>query len=215
MPIRVVIADDHKIFREGIRQLLQSHGEVEVVSEADNGRAAVALVRQLQPEVVIMDVSMNGLNGVEATRQIASAGLATKVLALSMHDDRSFVRRMLQAGADGYLLKDCSLEELVQAVQTVSKGMSYISPKITGVVIEAFKETSAVASEEDIPLTPREREVLQLLAEGRSTKQIASDLGVSVKTVESHRRQIMVKLGMHSIAQLTKYAIRHGMTTLD
>lgn len=215
MTIRTLIADDHMIFREGLRTLLKNHPDIEVVGEADNGRTAVGLARELHPDVVIMDVAMPDLNGIEATRQINESKLGIRVLALSMHSDRRFVIRMLQAGVSGYLLKDCAFEELALAIQTVMDGKIYLSPGVTGVVVEDYKHQLASADVAEAPvLTPREREVLQLLAEGRSTKETAGLLGVSVKTVETHRKQIMDKLDLHSVAELTKYALREGITSL-
>lgn len=216
MSIRVLLVDDHCIVREGIRALIAAEPEVEVVGEADNGRQAVQLARELAPDVVIMDISMRGLNGVEATRQIISASAGVKVLALSMHSDRSFVAQMLRAGASGYLQKGCSFEELMRGVRVVAANETYLSPVIARMVAEDYvrqlskAETSLLAT-----LTPKEREVLQLLAEGNTTKQIAAALEVSRKTVTTHRRNIMQKLNVYNAAELTKYAIREGLTSLE
>jgi DNA-binding NarL/FixJ family response regulator len=216
MSIRIVLADDHKITRQGLRSLLEKESDMEVVAEAEQGRAAVQLVGELSPDIVIMDVSMPDLNGMEAARQIAAARPDVKVIALSMHSDSLFVTEMLRSGASGYLLKDCAFEELARAIRTVSQGKTYLSPSISGVVVDDYLHRLSKA---DTPganvLSNREREVLQLLAEGKSTKQIALHLHISVKTVETHRRQIMEKLDIHSVAELTKYAIRQGFTSLE
>jgi DNA-binding NarL/FixJ family response regulator len=213
---RILIADDHKITRQGLRSLLESDRELEVVAEAQNGREAVELAKQCSPDVVIIDVSMPGLNGVEATRRIISDNRNVKVIALSMHSDTLFVSEMLKSGAVGYLLKDCAFEELLQAIKTVIDGKTYLSPSISTIVVDDYLHRLAkpYALEVDV-LTDREREVLQLLAEGQSTKQIAIKLHVSAKTIETHRRQIMNKLDLHTVAELTKYAVRKGLTTLD
>jgi DNA-binding NarL/FixJ family response regulator len=189
---------------------------MEVVAEAEQGRAAVQLVGELSPDIVIMDVSMPDLNGMEAARQIAAARPDVKIIALSMHSDSLFVTEMLRSGASGYLLKDCAFEELARAIRTVSQGKTYLSPSISGVVVDDYlhRLSKADASGANV-LSNREREVLQLLAEGKSTKQIALHLHISVKTVETHRRQIMEKLDIHSVAELTKYAIRQGFTSLE
>jgi len=216
MGIRIILADDHKITRQGLRSLLEAIADMEVVAEAENGRGAVELAKQFSPDVIIMDVSMPDLNGVEATRQILADNPAVRVVALSMHSDTLFVSEMLKSGAGGYLLKDCAFEELEQAIRTVMQGKSYLSPSISGVVVEDYlhrlgrEEVSALQV-----LTDREREVLQLMAEGQSTKQIALKLHISAKTVETHRRQIMNKLDLHTVAELTKYAIRKGLTALE
>ena len=217
MSIRVLIADDHKIMLAGLRSLLEKQTDFEVVGEADNGRKAVQMAQEKTPDVVVMDVSMPDLNGIEATMQIVESLPKTRVIALSMHSDKRFVMGMLRAGASGYLLKDCASQELANAIVQVAGGKKYLSPEITGVVIDDFllggssEEVATAAS----PLSPREREVLQLIAEGWSTKQIASHLYVSIKTIETHRRQIMKKLDLHSIADLTKYAIREGLTSVE
>ena len=189
---------------------------MEVIGEADNGRRAVELVDELAPDVVVMDIGMPELNGIEATRRIVHDHPHTRVIALSMHSDRRFLGEILKAGASGYLLKDGAFEELAGAIRTVIGNKMYLSPRIADVVVEDYVrhlprgEPSAFAA-----LTPREREVLQLLAEGKATKQAAACLHVSVKTVETHRRQIMTKLDIHSVAELTKYAIREGLTTVE
>jgi DNA-binding NarL/FixJ family response regulator len=214
--INIVLADDHQIVRHGLRSLLSAEPDMAVVGEADNGRAVVRLVQELAPQVVIMDISMPDLNGIEATRQIVSDAPGIKVIALSMHSDSLFVLNMFKAGASGYLLKDCALEELVKAVRTVINRKVYLSPGISDIVIKDFvigwasTESSAYSI-----LTAREREVLQLMAEGKSTTQIAESLCVSIKTVEAHRKQLMNKLDIHSVAELTKYAIRQGLTSLE
>ena len=217
MSIRVLIADDHKIMLAGLRSLLEKQTDFEVVGEADNGRKAVQMAQEKKPDVVVMDVSMPDLNGIEATTQIIESLPETRVIALSMHSDKRFVMGMLRAGASGYLLKDCASQELANAIVQVAGGKKYLSPEITGVVINDFllgdsSEDVAIAASQ---LSPREREVLQLIAEGWSTKQIASHLYVSIKTIETHRRQIMKKLDLHSIADLTKYAIREGLTSIE
>jgi two-component system, NarL family, response regulator NreC len=216
MSTRVLIADDHKIVREGLKALIDKQESMQVVAEADNGLEAVRLARKLQPDVVIMDLGMPQMNGIEATREVTAREPGIKVIALSMHSDKRFVLQMIKAGASGYLLKDSAFEELITAIKTVVSNQSYLSPKITDVVIKDYLQT---LSKGDVSafsvLTAREREVLQLLAEGRSTKEIAASLNVSVKTVETHRQQIMDKLNIRSVAELTKYAIREGLTSLE
>jgi len=216
MSITILLADDHKITRQGLRSLLDKQDDMEVVAEAEDGRTTVSLVRELLPDVVIMDVSMPDLNGMEATRQITGELPNVKIIALSMHSDELFVTEMLKSGASGYLLKDCAFEELERAIRAVVVGQRYLSPCISGVVVNGYlhrlSKTDFSGSE---VLTDREREVLQLMAEGKSTKQIALKLHISIKTVETHRRQIMDKLDIHSVAELTKYAIRKGLTSLE
>ena len=216
MSIRILLADDHKITRQGLRSLLDKQSDMEVVAEAEEGRTTVRLVRELLPDVVIMDVSMPDLNGMEAARQITREFGNVRIVALSMHSDSLFVTEMLKSGASGYLLKDCAFEELARAIRAVVAGKTYLSPSISGVVVDDYlhRLSKADFSGLDI-LTSREREVLQLLAEGKSTKQIALKLHISVKTVETHRRQIMNKLDIHTVAELTKYAIRKGLTSLE
>lgn len=216
MCIRILLADDHKIIRQGLRSLLDKQSDMEVVAEAEDGRTAVCLVEEMIPEVVIMDVSMPELNGMEAARQIVSKFSNVKIIALSMHSDTLFVSEMLKSGASGYLLKDCAFTELDHAIRAVVSGKTYLSPAISGAVVDDYLHHLSKAEElaSEI-LTDREREVLQLMAEGKSTKQIALKLHISIKTVETHRRQIMHKLDIHTVAELTKYAVRKGLTTLE
>ena len=202
--------------REGLRTLIEKQPDMEVVAEAENGRMAVQLARKLFPEVVVMDIGMPDLNGLEATRQILANNPKVKVIALSMHSAKRFVIEMLKAGSSGYLLKDCAFEELALAIRTVIANQIYVSPSINDMMIKDYvhnlsKTEFSVAS----ILTPREREVLQLLAEGKTTKQISASLKVSVKTIETYRQQIMHKLNLHSVAELTRYAIREGITPLE
>ena len=216
MSIKILLADDHRIMRSGLRSLLDKEPDMEVVAEAENGRMTVQLARKLSPDVVIMDISMPDLNGIEASRQILSEAPDVKVVALSMHSDEQFVVEMLDAGASGYLLKDCALGELCLAIRAVVANQNYLSPGIASIVIKDYRRELSRAEPPSSPvLTPREREVLQLVAEGNSSKKIASLLYISVKTVEAHRHQIMDKLNIHSVAELTKYAIRKGITSLD
>ena len=216
MSTRILLVDDHKITRQGLRSLLENEQDMEVVAEAEEGRTAVRLAREMVPDVVIMDVSMPDLNGMEAARQIVGDCPDTKVIALSMHSDALFVTEMLKSGASGYLLKDCAFEELARAIRTVAAEKTYLSPSISGVVVNDYVHLLSKGESVDAEvLSSREREVLQLLAEGKSTKQIALRLHISAKTVETHRRQIMEKLDIHSVAELTKYAIRKGFTSLE
>jgi DNA-binding NarL/FixJ family response regulator len=214
MPIKIILADDHKIVRQGLRTLLEQEPDLEVMAEADDGRMAVRLARELSPQVVIMDVSMPDLNGIEATRQVLAECPGVKVIALSMHADRRFVMNMLKAGASGYLLKDSAFEELATAIRMVLAGKIYLSTEIANVVVKDYLQGGGDESVFSV-LTPREREVLQLMAEGKSSRQIADHLNISIKTVETHRMQIQHKLEIYSVAELTKYAIREGLSSLD
>ncbi len=216
MTIRILLADDHIITRQGLRSLLDNQSDMEVVGDAENGRTAVELSDELEPDIVIMDVSMPDLNGIEATRQIISQSPNIKIIALSMHSDSLYVSEMLKSGASGYLLKDCAFEELTEAIRIVTSDKTYLSPSISGVVIDDYlhRLSKTDVSDPDV-LTDRERQILQPIAEGKTTKQIALQLHISTKTVETHRRQIMNKLNLHSVAELTKYAIRKGLTALD
>lgn len=210
----ILIADDHRLLREGLRALLEREG-FRVIAEADNGRTAVRLARELQPDIVITDIAMPDLNGVEATRQICAEAPRAKVLALSMHTESRFVLGILEAGASGYLLKDAAFEELSGAIKAILKDQIYLSPAVAGVVVrQSLGRVEAKRRSQHVELSKREREVLQLIAEGKSTKDIAARLYVSIKTVETHRKQIMDKLDLHSIAELTKYAVREGVTFL-
>jgi two-component system, NarL family, response regulator NreC len=214
--IKILLADDHKLLREGLRALIEEQRNMTVVAEAEDGRSAVRLATKLSPDIIVMDISMPGLNGIDATRQITAESPGIKVIALSMHADRNFVVEMFKAGAAGYLLKDCAFEELILAIRAVSSKKAYLSSKLSDTMIKDYvnlfpkKKLSAFSA-----LTAREREVLQLLAEGKSTREVAAKLNVSTKTVETFRRLIMKKLDIHSVAELTKYAIRTGLTSLD
>jgi DNA-binding NarL/FixJ family response regulator len=215
--ITILVVDDHKILRQGLRTLLAKEADMEVLAEAEDGRGAVRLVRELSPQVVIMDVGMPDLNGIEATRQILQESPETKVIALSMHSDRRFVTNMIKAGASGYLLKDSAFEELATAIRVVMARKTYLSHEIAHVVVTDYVQGGGSKDEYSVfsVLSPREREVLQLMAEGKANRQIAETLNVSLKTVETHRQQIMNKLGIHNIVELTKYAIREGLASLD
>jgi DNA-binding NarL/FixJ family response regulator len=215
MPVRIVIADDHRIVREGLRHLLEKRTDFKVVGEAPDGESAVRLAKELSPDIVIVDISMPGLNGIEATRRILAERPEIRVLALSMHSDRRFVIETLKAGASGYLLKDSAFDELARAIEVVMARGAFLSPAITEMVVRDYVLQSGCDDDAVFSvLTPREREVLQLMAEGEPTRAIAAHLAVSVKTVETYRQQIMEKLDLHSVAELTKYAVREGLTEL-
>ncbi|OGR08378.1 MAG: DNA-binding response regulator [Desulfobacca sp. RBG_16_58_9] len=214
MSIKVLIADDHQIMREGLRAMLEKEHDIVVLGEAEDGRMIERLARELAPDVIIMDVAMPDLNGIEATRQIVAELPGVKIIALSMHDDRRFVLNMLKAGAAGYMLKDSAFTDLAKAIRVVMSGKTYLSHEVTDIVVKDYVSSSQSAESSAFHLlSPREREVLQLLAEGKTSALIGEKLHISVKTVETHRQQIMVKLKIRSVAELTKYAIREGLTS--
>lgn len=213
---QVMIADDHKIFREGLRHIVQDELHLDVIAQANDGREAVALAAKHRPDLIIMDISMPDMNGIEATRRILQSSPQTKVIALSMHKSKEFVSKMLHAGATAYLLKDCAIDELGDAIKHVMANKFYISPDIAEMVVEDYLRQQEEKTDSAITkLTPKEREVLQLIAEGKSTKEAAATLNTSISTVETHRQHVMEKLNIFSVAELTKYAIREGLTSLE
>lgn len=209
----VLLADDHEIVREGLRAMLQTQDDIKVIGEAENGRQILKMTRQKKPDLVIMDIGMPELNGIDATKAICEEFTGVRVIALSMHSDKRFVLGMLKAGASGYLLKECAFQELITAVKSVFSGGIYISPKIAMHLVSDYVHLSDNALPSGIKvLSGREREVLQLIAEGKATKEIASTLNISIKTVETRRKGIMDKLEIRNIADLVKFAIREGLT---
>jgi len=213
-PIRVLLADDHALVRAGLRKLLESLSGVAIVGEAGDGREALALVASKNPDLVLLDITMPGLNGLEAAERIGREHPGTRVILLSMHASEEHVLRALRAGAAGYLPKDAALEELELAINAVRRGEIYLSPAVSRHVSDYVRRTGAETEPRE-SLTPRQREILQLIAEGQSTKRIAGTLGVSVKTVETHRSQLMEKLDIHDVAGLVRYAIRIGLVSPD
>ena len=212
MRVRVLVVDDQPILRQGLMALLCREQGMQVVGEAADGAEAVRLARELRPNVVVMDIAMPGLNGIEATRQVVAEASAVKVLCLSVHDERAMVASVIDAGASGYLLKDCVYEELVRAVQALARNEAYLSPRIAGMLLDERRARgAAVPAGALAALTAREREIVRLLAEGYTTKQIAARLCISLKTVATHREHAMAKLDIHSVAGLTRYAIREGL----
>ena len=212
----VMIVDDHQIVRDGLKAILHHEEGIGVIAEADNGRTALRLVDELKPEIVIMDIAMPDMNGIEATRRISSEHPEIKALILSMHHDKRMVIEVFNAGARGYLLKECASDELLRAIRTLLQGETYLSPKISSIVVkDLVKKQQGENPSEIFSLSSREREVLQLLAEGKNMKEIAFTLDVSIKTVEAFRKRLMDKLKVNSIAELTKIAIREGLTSLD
>ncbi len=213
--MKVVLADDHRIMRDGLRAVLTAAG-VQVVGEAGDGEAAIAEAARSHPDVVVIDIAMPKLSGIEATRQLRAKMPGTKVIALSMNSDRRYVMAMLEAGAAGYLLKDAAADELLMALDAVGRGETYLSPAIAASVVDhALRARPSPSSGPEKPLSAREREVVQLVAEGKSSKEIAMILHIAVPTVDTHRRQIMDKLQLRTIAELTKYAIREGLTSAE
>jgi DNA-binding NarL/FixJ family response regulator len=207
--IRILLADDHTILREGIRSLLEDESDMVVIGEAEDGHTAVKLVKQLDPDVVLMDIAMPLLNGIEATRQIKRDNPRTKVLILTMHENEEYIRQLLAVGAVGYILKDAAARELLGAIRAVHRGEAVLSPAITRLVIEDYLRWGDLQPENDSSgLSPREREVLQLVAEGYTNKQIAEILSISIKTVQTHRLNMMSKLDLHDRGELIKYAIQ-------
>ena len=203
-----MLADDHTIVRQGLKLILSGQQDFEVVGEAGNGREAVELVQRLRPDVVVMDVAMPELNGIEATRRMVEANPRLKILVLSMHKEAVYVREILRAGARGYILKDAIDTELLNAVRSVARGDGYISPAVSGALLNDYRKD--VTDPADL-LSNREREVLQLIAEGRTNKEIANRLNLSVYTVDSHRGKIMEKLNLHSTGELVRFAIKNGI----
>ncbi len=215
--IKVLLVEDHTIVRKGILSLLDNESEIEVIGEAEDGREAVQKVAQLSPDVVLMDNSMPGLNGLEATRQIKKQFSRVKVLILTMHTNEQYVKQFLQAGASGYLIKQTAPMELVAAIHAVYRGDFFLSPSISKTIIEGYIQQMGTIDRENSydRLTDREHEVLQLVAEGFSSKEVAEQLHISVKTVGVHRTNLMEKLNVHNLAELIKYAIRRGVISLD
>lgn len=214
--MNILIADDHGVMREGLKALIENQPDMNVVGEAEDGQKVVQLAKQLSPDIIVMDISMPNLNGVEAARIILKENPDIQIIALSVHSDKHFVTEMLKAGASGYVIKSCLFDEVLRAIQTVGNGDYYLSPKITDVMVDDYKYYMATLyKSSEVRLTSRERQVIQLLTEGKSTKQIALSLHVSPKTVDSNRREVMNKLGIFSLAELTKYAIREGLTSAE
>jgi two-component system response regulator NreC len=215
MSIKIMVVDEHKILREGLSTLIAKQPDMQIVGEATDGREALDLVDKLSPDLILMDVTMPNLNGIEATRKIKSKNPDIEIIALSLHSDRRYVLGMIDAGASGYLLKECAFEELVRAINTVMDKKKYLSPEISDILIEEYVKKNAQGKPTIyVKLTPREREILQLISEGKNTKEIARHLYISIKTVETHRRHIKKKLKVESIAELTKIAIREGLTSI-
>lgn len=216
MSIKILLADDHEIVRYGLRCVIEEQPDMEIVGDAVNGRTAINLTHQLKPDVVIMDISMPDMNGIEATRRIRKEIPDTKVIVLSMHHKRQFVIDMLKSGVSGYILKTKVHDDLIRAIKAAVADEVYLSSKITGIVAHDIASNLPTSDKSAYAiLTPREREVLQLISEGKSTKESALHLNVSIKTIESTRRQIMQKLDIHNVADLTKYAVNEGITSLD
>ena len=211
--IRILLADDHKLMRSGLRLLIEQQADLTVIGEAADGREAVALAKSLRPDVAVMDISMPNLNGIEAAHQITQSHAEIAVIVLSMHPDESYVLRALKAGAKGYLLKDSAESDLITAVRAVARGKSFFSPAVSKVLLDDYIRKLKRSGAEDAYdlLTPREREVLQLVAEGKSNKEVANLLNLSVYTVETHRSNIMQKLNLKGVPELTLYAVRKGI----
>jgi DNA-binding NarL/FixJ family response regulator len=212
MGTTILVADDHQIVRQGLKRLLSKRGDYDIVAEASDGEQAVEIAQRQQPDVVLMDISMPRLSGIDATRRIAGMG-RTKVLALSMHDGQGYVEEALRAGAVGYVHKNASAEDLFSAIDAVRTGESYLSPAVTQQVVDAIARPGERPSSAVSALTGREREVLKLIADGLSSKEIATDLGVSLKTIESHRANLMDKLDIHKVSGLVRFAVRSGLVT--
>jgi len=214
MAIKVLIADDHQLFREGLENLISSAPDIEVIAEAKDGKEASDKTRELNPDVVLVDIGMPEMNGIEATRIIKKEQPGARVIAVSMHSDRQFVKGILEAGADGYLLKNCTYRQLIDAIQSVHAGKKYLSEDITEMVIQGYLDPAEEVSEGQDDLSEREREILKLYAEGKSTREISEKLFISVKTVGTHKQHIFEKLGLNSNADMVKYAIKEGLISL-
>lgn len=214
-PLRLLLADDHTVVRSGIRMLLQSFAGVEIVAEADGGQAALELVEKTAPDIALLDISMPDLSGIEVAALIRARFAQTRVVILSMHGSVEYVAQALQAGAAGYLLKDATPDELEMAIKVVARGETYLSPRVSGALVNKYVRPASSGPDRLDALSLRQREILQLIARGLSTKQIAVDLDVSIKTVETHRAQLMERLGIRDIAGLVRFAIRSGLISAD
>jgi len=215
-PIKVLIADDHEIVRDGLRSLFEKQPDISVIAEASDGWQAIEYAKKLSPDVVLMDVNLPRLNGIEATTELSKSSPNTKIIALSMRCDKQVIGDMLRAGASGYLQKDVAFRELARAIRTVMQGRIYLSPVAAEMVVDGFvRHASEGEATNGILLTAKEKQVLQLVAEGKSNKQIASIMDIGMKTVDTHRQHLMARLNLHSVAELTKYAIREGITSVE
>jgi two-component system NarL family response regulator len=216
MSIRILLVDDHQMMRDGLRSILDLEDDLDVVGEAGNGYEALELARTRRPDVIVMDIGMKDLNGIETTRQIMAHNSRARVIALSTHSSEPYVISMLEAGASGYVLKDAAVDEMRRAIRVVAGGSHYLSPEIAGTVVTSrLRGPAEEGASASAVLAPRERQILQLLAEGHTSSEIARQLHIATTTVDSHRRNIMKKLDLHSVAELTKYAIREGLTSLE
>ncbi len=213
--IRVILADDHGLLRAGLKALIETMDGIEVVGEASDGRTALSLVKQLLPDVLLTDISMPMMSGLEVAERVASEAPNTKTIIISMHQEKEYATKALRAGAMGYLVKDASPKELELAIRAVARGESYLSSTISGHVVAEYNRLAEANQAGSNPLSPRQREVLKLIAKGQTTKAIARELRISVKTAEAHRLQIMERLGIHDVAGLVKYAIRAGIAKID
>lgn len=215
MPIKIIIADDHRLFREGLVNLLSDSKDIEILAQAENGADVIVKAKELNPDVIIMDIGMPVLNGVEATGKLLKELPAIKVIALSMHSDKQYIKGMLEAGASGYLFKNCAYDELIEAIHTVNAGKKYLSDKITEIMIQDYLGKEESMPETDSELTERESEILKLIAEGVSTSEISELLFVSVKTIGTHKQHLLEKLNLKTSTDLVKYAIKKGIISLD
>jgi DNA-binding NarL/FixJ family response regulator len=215
MPVRIIIADDHRLFREGLVNLLSDSKDIEIIAEADNGKDAIEKAKALNPDIIVMDIGMPILNGVEATGRLLKEFPEIKVIALSMHSEKQFIKGMLEAGAAGYLFKNCAYDELIEAIHTVNAGKKYLSDKITEIMIQDYLGKEESIPESDSELTERESEILKLIAEGVPTSEISELLFVSVKTIGTHKQHLLEKLNLKTSTDLVKYAIKKGIISLD
>jgi len=214
-PIRILIADDHTLLRDGIRAILESLDDVQVVAEASDGLEAIEMAHKFQPSLVLMDIGMSGMNGLDATAQLRKEFPHLKIVMLSMHANEEYVLQALRAGAAGYLLKDARKQELTFAIKSVAEGKTYLSPQVSRHVIDRYISSVEAESSPLEQITPRQREILKLIAEGRSNKEIAHVLNISIKTVDTHRTQLMERLDIHDVAGLVRFAIKNGLVNLN
>lgn len=212
MSIRIILVDDHLLVRQGIRALLTDQPDIDIVGEASDGETAIQLVKELQPDLIVLDIELPDIDGIDVAPRVLTVSPSTKILALSMHSEKRYVSEALAAGASGYLLKDEDIEELVSAIKTIVSGELYLSSKLVETVVNDYRNRLTQSTKPDISdLTPREREILRLIAEGNTTKEISAILNLKFKTVDTHRQQIMKKLEIHNVVELTKFAIREGI----